>query len=71
MRIGGGVISILGRAAAAAALLAVLVAGSVVGAEGQRPMPPDSDPVATLLVVAIGVALVTAWQSLRSRRTQR
>lgn len=62
--------NVLARAAAVALLLALVAAGTVTAGEPGQ-LPPDSDPRATLAVVAIGALVVTGWYGVRSRRTPR
>lgn len=56
---------------ALAVLVSLLVASPALAVESAADLPPNADPVATLMVVAIGAALISAWTTYRDHHTRR
>lgn len=56
---------------ALAVLFSLLAAAPALAVESAADLPPRADPLATLMVVAIGAALVSAWTTYKGRHTRR
>lgn len=52
-------------------LVALLFAAPAFAVERAANLPPDADPLATIMVVAFGAVLVSAWTTYRDRRSRR